>query len=79
MIETEIEAIFAGQDIGDGEVDVDGVLKAFEQLRSLATKAELPTLTAAMQSPGNNFWTRELFAELVSHWAVLNALNCCWR
>ena len=73
MIETEIEAIFAGQDIGDGDVDVDGVLRAFERLRSLATKAELATLIAAMQSPRNNFWTRELFAELVSQ---LGGIEC---
>lgn len=63
MITKEIEAIFAGQDIGDGEVDVDGVLEAFERLMSIATEADLPTLLAAIQSPENNFWTRELFAE----------------
>lgn len=63
MIEKEIEAIFAGQDVGDGDVDVDGVLGAFERLRSIATTADLPCLVAAIQSPRNNFWTRELFAE----------------
>jgi hypothetical protein len=63
MIEKEIEAIFAGQDIGDGDVDVDGVLKAFTRLQSIATKADLPKLVAAIQSPRNNFWTRELLAE----------------
>ena len=62
MIEQEIEAIFAGQDIG-GHVDIDGVLQAFERLRSIATEADLPTLVAAIQSQRNNFWTRELFAE----------------
>jgi hypothetical protein len=66
MIEKEIEAIFAGQDVGDGDVDIDGVLAAFERLRSLATKADLPCLVAALQSPRNNFWTRELFADPVS-------------
>ena len=32
MIAHEIEAIFAGQDVGDGDVDVDGVLDAFARL-----------------------------------------------
>ncbi len=65
MIEKEIEAIFAGQDVGEGDVDVDGVLEAFERLNSLATEADLPCLVAAIQSPRNNFWTRELLAEPV--------------
>lgn len=62
MIENEIEAMLAGQNIG-GDVDIDGVLKAFERLRSIATEADLPTLVAAIKSPRNNFWTRELFAQ----------------
>lgn len=62
MIAKEIEAIFAGQNVG-GDVDVDGVLEAFERLSSIATEADLPTLVTAIQSPRNNFWTRELFAE----------------
>ena len=66
MIEKEIEAIFAGQDIGDGDVDIDGVLAAFKRLRAGATKADLPLLVTALQSPRNNFWTRELFADPVS-------------
>ena len=41
MIEREIEAILAGQDVGDGDIDVDGVIKAFERLKSLATEADL--------------------------------------
>ena len=61
MIAKEIEAIFAGQDIGDG--NVDGVLEAFDRLMASVTKADLPQLVAAIQSPRNNFWTRELFAE----------------
>lgn len=64
MIEKEIEAIFAGQDVG-GNVDIDGVIKAFERLRSIATEADLSTLVAAIKSPRNNFWTRELFAESI--------------
>jgi len=63
MIAQEIEAIFTGQDVGDGDVDVDGVLEAFERLKSIATEADLPSLVAAIQSPRNNFWTRELLAE----------------
>jgi len=66
MIAREIEAIFAGQDIGHGKVDVEGVIEAFERLKSLATQADLPTLIAAIQSPRNNFWTRELLAEPIS-------------
>ena len=66
MIQKEIEAIFAGQNIG-GDVDIDGVLKASERLNSIATEADLPTLIAAIQSPKNNFWTRELFAEPICH------------
>jgi hypothetical protein len=65
MIEHEIEAIFAGQDVGDRDVDVDGVLEAFERLKSIATEADLASLVAAIQSPRNNFWTRELFAERI--------------
>jgi len=63
MIAQEIEAIFTGQDVGDGDVDIDGVLEAFERLKSSATEADLPRLVAAIRSPRNNFWTRELFSE----------------
>lgn len=63
MIAKEIEAIFAGQEAEDGDVDVDGVLEAFDRLKSMATESDLPALIAAIQSPRNNFWTRELLAE----------------
>ena len=64
MIEKEIEAILAWQEVGDdGDIDVDGVMKAFERLTSIATEADFPALVAAIQSPRNNFWTRELFAD----------------
>jgi hypothetical protein len=63
MIEDEIAAIFAGQNVGDGDVDIDGVLGAFQRLQSIATAADLPVLVNAIQSPKSNFWTRELFAE----------------
>ena len=62
MLEEEIEAIFAGQDV-DGDVDIDGVLTAFNRLNSKATKEDLPVLLAAIQSPRSNFWTRELLSE----------------
>lgn len=62
MITKEIEAIFAGQDIGDGNVDVNGVLATFDRLMDKVTKVDLPQLVVAIQSPRNNFWTRELFA-----------------
>jgi hypothetical protein len=68
MIEKEIEAILAGQDVGAGDVDVDGVLSAFERLKSMVTKADLPILVAAILSPRNNFWTRELLAEPICQW-----------
>ena len=32
MIQKEIEAILAWQDVVDGDIDVDGVIKAFERL-----------------------------------------------
>ena len=67
MIQKEIEAILAWQDVVDGDIDVDGVIKAFERLNSIATEADLPALVAAIQSPKNNFWTRELFAEPICH------------
>jgi hypothetical protein len=67
MIEKEIEAILAWQDVSVGDIDVDGVLKAFERLNSMATEIDLPALVVAIQSPKNNFWTRELFAEPISH------------
>ena len=61
-------SILAWQDVGDdGDIDVDGVMKAFERLKSIATEADLPALVAAIQSPKNNFWTRELFAEPICH------------
>jgi len=68
MIEKEIEAILAWQDVDDdGDIDVDRVIKASERLILIATEADLPALVAAIQSPKNNFWTRELFAEPICH------------
>ncbi len=61
MIAQELTAIFAGQDV-DGGTDVDGVLAAFNRLNEKATVKDLPTLLAAIQSPQNNFWTRELLS-----------------
>jgi len=50
MIQKEIEAILAWQEVGDdGNIDVDGVLKASERLNSVATEAHLPALIAAIQ------------------------------
>ena len=66
MVKKEIEAIFAGQDTADGNVDVDAVIEAFERLKSVATEADLPSLVAAIRSPRNNFWTRELLSEPIS-------------
>jgi len=63
MIAMEIEAMFAGQEADDGDVDVEGVLEAFDRLKSIATESDLPALVAAIQSPRNSFWTRELLAE----------------
>ena len=63
MIQKEIEAVLAWQDMGDGDTGVDGLIKVFERLKSIATEADLPALVAAIQSPKNNFWTRELFAD----------------
>jgi len=65
MIHKEIEAILAWQDVADDDIHSDGVIKAFERLKSIATEADLPALVAAIQSPRNNFWTRELFAEAI--------------
>ena len=78
MIQKEIEAILAWQDVGDDDdIDVDGVMKAFARLESIATEAHLPALVAAIQSPKNNFWTRELFAEPISHLGGLTTSNRC--
>jgi hypothetical protein len=63
VVHKEIEAILTWQDVADGDIDIDRVIKAFERLKSIATEADLPALVAAIQSPRNNFWTRELFAE----------------
>jgi len=60
-VDEHIEAIFVGQDI-DGDVDIDGVIKAFKQIESCATAGDLPALVSALKSPRNNFWTRELFS-----------------
>lgn len=64
-IESDLEAIFAGNEI-PGDVDVDGVLAAFDRLNQKATAADLPTLLAALASPRNNFWTRELLADPIA-------------
>jgi len=79
MIQKEIEAILAWQDVGDGDLDVDGVLKAFERLKSIATEADLPALVAAIQSPKNNFWTRELFADPICYLGGADYLERCWK
>lgn len=80
MIEKEIEAILAWQDVGDdGDIDVDGVMKAFERLTSIATEADLPARVAAIQSPKNNFWTRELLLSQSAAWEGLTTLNRYWK
>ncbi len=61
MIAEELKEIFAGQDV-EGNVDVDGVLAAFDRLVKRATVDDVPELIAAIQSPENNFWTRELLS-----------------
>ena len=65
MIAQDIELIFAGQEADEGDIDVDGVIEVFNRLKATATKYDLPMLVGAIQSPRNNFWTRELFAELI--------------
>ena len=49
------------------EMDVESVLGAHEQLRSTATKEDLPELVEALKSDRNNFWTRELISEPIAY------------
>ena len=61
MIAKEIEIIFAEQDVG-GDASCDRVMEAWVRLKSIATKSDLPSLVAAIQSPRNDFSTRELLS-----------------
>lgn len=62
----EIEKIFAGQEDEEGDVDVDGVIEALDRLLGLVSRDDLPELLAALESPRNSFWTRELLAEPIA-------------
>jgi hypothetical protein len=59
MIADDLEAMFAR----DVEIDIDGVLAAFERLKEKATSDSVPQLVSAMHSPRSNFWIRELLSE----------------
>ena len=61
IIKKDLELIFDLQDV-DGDVDIDGVLEAFYRLDAEVSRADLPLLLEAIQSPKNNFWTRELLS-----------------
>lgn len=65
MIEKDLELIFDLQDV-DGDVDIDGVLEAFYRLKAEVSSDDLPLLLKAIQSPENNFWTRELLSEPIA-------------
>ncbi len=78
MIEEHISAIFAGQDV-DGDVDVDGVLESFEELNSIVTEKNLPRLIEAIQSPENNFWTRELLSEPIANLGGVSSLEVLFQ
>jgi len=65
MTEKDLELIFDLQDV-DGDVDIDGVLEAFYRLNDAASREDLPLLLEAIQSPKNNFWTRELLSEPIA-------------
>lgn len=57
--------MFDLQDV-DGEVDIDGVLEAFDRLNAGASRKDLPLLLEGIQSPRNHFWTRELLSEPIA-------------
>lgn len=80
MIEKEIEAILAWQDVGDdGDIDVDGVMKAFERLTSIATEADLPALVAAIQSPKITSGRESYLLSQSAAWEGLTTLNRYWK
>jgi hypothetical protein len=49
------------------ETDVETVIETQEQLKSIATKENLPELVDALKSERNDFWTRELLAEPIAY------------
>jgi hypothetical protein len=48
------------------ENDVDTKLEAFERLKAIAKKEDLPQLLDALKSERNDFWVRELLSEPIS-------------
>lgn len=54
--------------------DVDAQLKAFDELNSRASAADLPVLLATLRSPTSNFWVRELLSEPIVRLAGAQAL-----
>lgn len=47
------------------EHDIDAKLAAFDRLQQVASRADLPDLVQAIQSPRSDFWIRELLASLI--------------
>jgi len=56
------------------ETDVEAMIEAQEQLKSIATKEDLPALVDALKSDRNDFWTRELLAEPIAYLGGVNYL-----
>ncbi|WP_395738817.1 hypothetical protein [Prosthecobacter sp.] len=64
---------FIRQASNEGEEDV--VLEAFHRVKAAICIDDLPLLLEAMKSPDNNFWSRELIAELVAETGGLDCLE----
>ena len=61
-ISKELEVLWSNFD----ENDVDQKLEAFERLKAVVTKDDLPQLLEALKSERNDFWVRELLSEPIA-------------
>jgi len=48
------------------EFNVDEKIEAFERIRASTTEEDLPILVGLLKSEKNDFWVRELLAEIIS-------------
>lgn len=59
IIQNELAILWSDFD----ENNVEDKLEAFERLKNLARKDDLPQLISALMSEKNDFWTRELLSQ----------------
>lgn len=61
-IQKDVEILWDSSD----EISVDEKVEAFERIKSIATQEDLPQIVEYLQSDENDFWTRELLAEVIT-------------